>query len=103
MCRKKMINVNHFTITWNVYGLNISHVGTNEVTNMIDCINIIYGDNTRLSRGNKHDYLGMDLEFSHYGDVRVKIIEYLKKVILDFLEQVSGKLSILKVNNLFRV
>ena len=39
-----------------------------------------------MSRGKKHDYLGMYLNFSVPGEVRVTMVDYLKKVIVDLPE-----------------
>ena len=36
-----------------------------------------------MSQGKKHNYLGIDLDFDVTGNVRVIIVEYLKKAIVD--------------------
>ena len=59
------------TIVWHVDDLKISHVDANEVTEVIDWLKGIYGDNMRVSRGKVHDYLGMILDFSHKGECRI--------------------------------
>jgi hypothetical protein len=60
--------------------IKMSHEDENEVTNMITWLKSICGEDTRVSRGRVHDYLGMTLNFSGKGEVKVKVtmIDYLK-------------------------
>jgi hypothetical protein len=57
----KVVNSKQLTIMWNVDDLKLSHSDENEVTKAIDWLKSIYGEDMRVSRGNKYDYLGMDL------------------------------------------
>ena len=41
-------------------------------------------------RRKKHDYLGMDLDLSLYGEIRVTITDYLKKIVSGFTETIQG-------------
>ena len=41
-----------------------------------------------MSRGKKHNYLGMDLNFSVLGGIRVTMVDYLRKVIADLPEEI---------------
>ena len=41
-----------------------------------------------MSRGKKHNYLGMDLNFSVLGEIRVTMVDYLRKVIADLPEEI---------------
>ena len=41
------------------------------------------------SRGDRHDYIGMRLEFSKKGEVQVSMEDYLRGVIDDFPEEIS--------------
>jgi hypothetical protein len=65
----KIVNDKQFTVTWHVDDLRLSHVEEKEVTNTIDWFKSIYGEDTRVSRGKKHDYLGTDLGFTVPGEV----------------------------------
>ncbi len=56
-----------------------------------------------MSWGKKHDYLGMDLDFMNDREVRVSMIEYLKKVISDFLEQIIGMVASPAADHLFEI
>jgi hypothetical protein len=81
-----MVNGKEFTITWYVDDLKLSRVDAKEVANMIDLLKSIYRDDMRVSRGEKHDYLGMDLDITEPGEVKITMIPYLKVVIRDFPE-----------------
>ena len=50
----------------------------------------IYGSHTRYSRGNKNDYLGMDLDLLLDGEVRVTTMDYPKKIVYEFTETIQG-------------
>ena len=68
------------TITWHVDDLKISHVEAREVTKIIDWFKSISGK-VRVSRGAVHDYLGMNLDFSDKGKVKISMVPFLKKAI----------------------
>jgi hypothetical protein len=53
----KMVNGKQFTITWHVDDLKLSHVDVKEVDKTIEWLKSIYGEDMRVSRGKKHDYL----------------------------------------------
>jgi hypothetical protein len=86
----KTVNGKQFTITWHVDDLKLSHVDVKVVDKMISWLKSIYGKDMRVSRGKKHDYLGMDLDYSVPGEVRVTMVDYLKRVITEFLEVITG-------------
>jgi hypothetical protein len=43
-----------------------------------------------VSRGLVHDYLGMTLDYTKKGEVKVKMVDYLKGVLVDFPEVING-------------
>jgi hypothetical protein len=57
----------------------------------------------RLSRGKKHDYLGMDLDYSVLGEVKITMVDYLKRVITEFPEVISGGATSPAADRLFTV
>eukprot|EP00957_Ditylum_brightwellii_P032859 2491532-Ditylum_brightwellii.AAC.1 len=77
------------TITWHVDDLKISHAEAAEVTKIIQWFESIYG-NVRISRGKHHDYLGMNLDFSEKGKVKISMVPFLKKAIEEFPEAITG-------------
>jgi hypothetical protein len=44
-----------------------------------------------MHTGQRHDYLGVDMEFKDDGTLDVSMVAYLKNVITEFLEMISGK------------
>ena len=53
--------------------------------------------------GNSHLCLGMELHFSILGEVRVTMVDYLKMVIADFLEDIMKTSSIQTEGRIFKV
>ena len=85
-----MVNDNHMTIVCHVDYLNISHMDDNEVTQNIKETKIVYYKDMQVLQVNKRDYLLMELDFSIAGEVWVTIIDSLKKVISNFLEDIMS-------------
>ena len=54
-------------------------------------------------RGKRHDYLGMWLDYSIPGEVRISMEEYLRGVIDDFPEEITDTPETSAVANLFNV
>ena len=65
----KMINGKQWTFVFYVDDNKISHVDKEVVTSIIKAISNHFGE-LAVSRGNKHDYLGMDIELKN-GKVHV--------------------------------
>ena len=98
----KMVDGKHLTVCWHVDDLKISCVDTNEVTKMIQWLDSEYGE-MHGSRGRRHDYLGMWLDYSIPGEVRISIEEYSRGLIDDFLEEITDTPEIPAASNLFNV
>ena len=73
-----MVNRKQMMIFWHVGDFKISHVDEKEFTQMIKWVKGMYGDDMLISRGKKHEYLGMDMYYSVPGEVRVTMVNYLK-------------------------
>jgi hypothetical protein len=86
----KTIKRSQFTLTWHVDDIKMSHKDPKEVTKVIDWLKGIYGDNMHMSRGLVHDYLGMTLDYTTEGEVKVTMVDYLKGVLGDFPEVIDG-------------
>ena len=56
-----------------------------------------------VTREKVHDYLGMDLDYTKKGVLRVSMIKYLKKVFDNFLEQITSTSSSPAVDHLFKI
>ncbi len=83
--------------------LKLSYVDENEVTKMIEWLKGLYGKGMQASWGEKHDYLGMDDDFSKVGEIRVTMINYLKEVISEFPKQINGSVTSPVADHLFDV
>ena len=95
-----MINGKQMTITWHVDDLKISHLDEMEVTRIIEWFKGIYGK-VRVSRGKKHDYLGMNLDFTEKGKLRISMVPFLKKVVEEFPEAITGSATTPAAAHLF--
>jgi hypothetical protein len=79
-----------FTLTRHVDDIKMSHKDSNEITKVIDWLKGIYWDNMHVSRGLVHEYLGMTLDYTVKGEVKITMVDYLKGVIGNFLEVIDG-------------
>ena len=57
----------------------------------------------KSSRGEVHDYLGMKLDFTCKGKVKVNMVEYTKEIIKDFVDIITGGAAIPAASHLFDV
>jgi hypothetical protein len=99
----KIVAGTQFTVTWHVDDLKLSHVSSDEVTKTIEWLKSIYGQDMQVSRGKKHDYLGMDLEYSNDGEVKITMINYLKGVLDDFPEAIVNTAATPAADHLFTI
>ncbi|KAL7545710.1 hypothetical protein ACHAWF_009061 [Thalassiosira exigua] len=79
------VNGKQLTVCWHVDDLKMSHEDPAALTSLISWLKGLYGD-LRISRGAKHDYLGMEMDFSERGKVKFGMDEYTKGVYEDFPE-----------------
>jgi hypothetical protein len=83
-----MINGYQFTVLWHVDDLKISHKETKIVDQFVEWATKKYedGEITKLkpSRGKIHDYLGMTLDYTTAGVVKLYMKDYIKKMISEF-------------------
>ena len=87
-----MIGGKQLTLLWRVDDLRISRVDANEVTKMIQWLESEYGKMHR-SRGKKHDYLGMWLDYSIPGEVHISMEEELRGLLGDSPEEITETLE----------
>ena len=98
-----MINGSQMTVTWHVDDLKVSHAESFQITKFATYLSTIYGKKLTVHRGKIHDYLGMDLDFTNKGVVKVAMIKYLKKIISDFPELINTKAATPAADHLFNV
>ena len=79
----KVINGKQCTITWHVDDNKISHVDPDVASSVIKQIEKKFGK-MRVTRGNKHFFLGMNITFNGNGTFSVLMREYLDESKVDF-------------------
>ena len=79
------------TVIWHVDDLMGLCVVDFELTKLSCYLANIYGPKLTMHVGNKHNYLGVDLEFKQDGRLDVSMVNYLKNVIEAFPEQIVGR------------
>jgi hypothetical protein len=97
----KMARGKKFTMLWHVDDLKMSHMEYDEVTS-IDWLKGIYGD-MKVFRGKVHAYLGMTLDYSEKGEVKVTMMDYMNGVIEDPPEVITVVAATPATENLFEV
>ena len=80
----------------------MSHVDPKEVTKVVDWLEGIYGE-LRFTKVKVHEYLGMTLDFRTLGFLRVTMVYYLKGVLEDLPEFITGRSILPEDNCLFQV
>ncbi len=63
----------------------------------------IYGPKLGMHTGQKHDYLGVNMEFDDDGTLNASMITYLNNVISKFPEMITGKLATPAAYHLFTI
>ena len=86
----KDINGQQMTVTWHVEDLKVSHKDPFEITKFAHFLSKIHGQKLVVHRGKYHGYLGMDLDYSQKGKVKISMIKYLNKVLNVFPEEIKG-------------
>ena len=98
----KFVNGTILTILWHFDDLKISHINKAVVDHTIEWLRGIYGE-ICVSRGLVHDYLGMDLDYSEKGKVKISMVNFLKKCVSDFPEVITGGAPTPATDRLFDV
>jgi hypothetical protein len=101
----KMIDGKQCTVVWHVDDLKLSHVDPEVVEKLLDQLNGVYGKRTPLvtTRGKVHDYLGMTLDFSQDGAVKVIMKDFIEAMLDDLPEDMAGEAATPAAAHLFTV
>ncbi|VEU33958.1 unnamed protein product [Pseudo-nitzschia multistriata] len=101
----KMINDKQCTIVWHVDDLKISHVDPGVVTAVIQQLNEQFGKESPLTetRGKIHDYVGMTLDYSESGKVKLSMFDYLEEIIQNLPDSLKGTAVTPAADHLFKV
>jgi hypothetical protein len=74
-----------------------------ELTTFSCYLGKIYGPKLSMHTGRKNDYLGVDTEFKEDGTLDVSMVAYLKNVIPDFPELITGKAATSAADHMFTI
>lgn len=100
----KIIKTGHQQmVVWHVDDLVMLHVDAFENTKLISYLREIYGPKMTATRGKKHRYLGMDMDYSKAGTLSVTMISCIDSIIKDFPELIERAVRTLHTDNLFKV
>ncbi len=99
----KVVNGKQMTVCWHVDNLKVSHCNPNQVTIFGEWLRKKYGMAVATHQGKVHDYLSMIFDFSAKGKVMVTMVEYIKNIIRDFPEEITGIKTSPAADHLFTV
>ena len=89
-------------VLWHVDNLKIACKDSFEVTKLLMYLIRIYRNKIVAHWGKKHNYLGMDLNFSEKGVFRVSMGPYINKIREDFPEEITSTAPSPHCNSLFK-
>lgn len=98
----KVINGKQCTICWYVDDTKISHADPKVVDDIIGNIEKIFGKIT-VTRGKNHNFVGMDLEFTNDGKVKILMKEYIEECMVAFGEELKKGVNTPAKHDLFSV
>ena len=98
-----MINGKQHTISWHVDDLKSSHVDPKVNDDFHKWLQAEYGKVKAVTatRGKKHVYLGMLLDYSTPGEVKIDMRDYVKDMLEDFPKDLDGKVASVANEHLF--
>ena len=99
----KIVNGKQCTIIWHVEDLKISHVDKEVVENVIENLEKKFGKESLLvtARGKVLEYLGMTLHYRLKGKVKMSMYDYVKKIIEEALDDMTGTAKTSAAGHLF--
>ena len=104
-CANKQIDGKQCTVLWHVDDIKISHEDPKAVDSVLGLLETRYGKEAPLSitRGKIHDYLGMTLDFSEDGKVKILMVDYIQKMLAEIPDDMDGEAATPAANHLFEV
>lgn len=90
--RLKQDHQRQATILWHVDDLKISHVDGNVVKDIINKLNNKFRQESPLvtSQGKTLEYLGMNLDYTTKGKVKISMYEYINKMLTELPSDMNG-------------
>jgi hypothetical protein len=103
----RVVNNKQHTVTWHVDDLKSSHVDPKVNDKFLSWLKTKYASDNigeiKATRGHKHEYLAMTLDFTIPGVLQVDMTQYVNKMIEEFPEKLTGNTKCPWSENLFRV
>jgi len=101
----KTINGRLCTVIWHVDDLKISHVDKKVVEDIIGLLNEKFGKESLLTttRGKVLEYLGMTLDYSTEGKVKISMYNYIDKLLTELPSDMNGAVKTPAASHLFNV
>jgi hypothetical protein len=108
----KIIDGKQCTIVWHVDDLKISHIDPKVNTTILNLLDAKYGQEIvagkraplTINRGkNKHDFLGMIMDYSEAGYVKIDMCANLQKFLEEMLEDMDGTANSPAADHLFQI
>jgi Reverse transcriptase (RNA-dependent DNA polymerase) len=101
----KIVNGSQCTIVWHVDDLKISHKDEKVVSDVIKQLQGEFGKEAPLTvnRGKIHDYLGMTLDFSEEGKLKVLMVDYIKGMLDELPSDMDGTVVNPAASDLFEI
>jgi hypothetical protein len=105
----KTINKRQCTIVWHVDDLKISHTDRKVVTTILNLLDGRYGQEIvggkraplTITRGRTHDYLGMTLDYTEDGVVKIDMRDYVSKILEELPKDMEGTATTPAAGHLF--
>ena len=91
------------TMIWHVDDLKVSHKDPFEINKFPHYLSLQNGKKLTVKLGKVHEYLGMNLDYSRKGAVKVSMIKYLQKVEDEFPMEITGTAKSTACKHLFHV
>ncbi len=86
----KVVDGKQMTVCWHIDDLKVSHCDPSQVTIIEEWLSTKYGGAVATHQGTVQDYLGMMFNFLAKGKVMVTMMEYIKTILNDFSEKITG-------------
>jgi hypothetical protein len=101
----KTINGKQCTIIWHVDDLKISHVDSTVVEEIVQQIDARYGKEApvTVTRGKKHDYLGMTIDYTAPGKVTFSMNDYVENLLEECPDDMLGTAATPAAKTLFEI
>ena len=98
----KTINGHQCTIAWYVDDSKISHKDEKVIDKVIQGLESRFGKMT-ITKGNKHTFVGMDIEYNDDGTVSISMNDYIEECIEVFGKSFNGGATSPAKRNLFEI